>query len=275
MMKKSIIVVVFLFLLINVLPVLAQDPNMNITGQPAIGTVTQGTRGIGRDNPSGAGSHTTYTNFLASKFTVPLYAGSPTLTYDAFHYYNSPGSATPLRYYAQIDLEPGVVIDHFTCFFNDNSATNNLTFVLQKYTTDFNTSSRSGVYLGSGSSSGTPGLSWLRVDLPTPETFDPMPAGPTGYISNFYYLAADVANDTSFAGCLVSWTRHISPAPSTASFIDVPTSHPFFQHIEALYASGITTGCSMTPLLYCPDQYVTRGQMAAFLARALGLNWPY
>lgn len=40
-------------------------------------------------------------------------------------------------------------------------------------------------------------------------------------------------------------------------------------YIEALAASGITKGCS--PTEYCPSQHVTRGQMAAFLNRALGL----
>ena len=42
--------------------------------------------------------------------------------------------------------------------------------------------------------------------------------------------------------------------------------------IEAIAAEGITRGCN-PPLnsLYCPDATVTRGQMAAFLVRALGL----
>ncbi|HSJ35036.1 MAG TPA: CapA family protein [Acidimicrobiia bacterium] len=40
--------------------------------------------------------------------------------------------------------------------------------------------------------------------------------------------------------------------------------------IEAIARAGITRGCE-DPDLYCPDQSVTRGQMAAFLVRALGL----
>jgi hypothetical protein len=43
-------------------------------------------------------------------------------------------------------------------------------------------------------------------------------------------------------------------------------------NIEAIAAAGITTGCSVTPALFCPSQPVTRGQMAAFLTRALGLG---
>jgi len=54
-----------------------------------------------------------------------------------------------------------------------------------------------------------------------------------------------------------------------ATFNDVLTSHPFFQEIEAMVASGITGGCGGGN--YCPDNPLTRGQMAAFLARALGL----
>ena len=41
--------------------------------------------------------------------------------------------------------------------------------------------------------------------------------------------------------------------------------------IGALAAEGITGGCSSDPPRYCPDRYVTRGQMATFLARALNL----
>ncbi len=70
----------------------------------------------------------------------------------------------------------------------------------------------------------------------------------------------------------VQWKRQVSPAPATASFADVPTSHPFFQFVEALVKSGVTGGCGGGN--YCPDAPLTRGQMAAFLAKALGLQWP-
>jgi S-layer homology domain len=73
---------------------------------------------------------------------------------------------------------------------------------------------------------------------------------------------------------VVRWSRQVSPPPAAATFGDVPTSHPFFQFVEALSRSGITAGCSDAPPLYCPDQPLTRGQMAVFLAKALGLHWP-
>ena len=43
-------------------------------------------------------------------------------------------------------------------------------------------------------------------------------------------------------------------------------------HVEALAASGITAGCGGGD--YCPGATLTRRQMAVFLAKALGLNWP-
>lgn len=59
--------------------------------------------------------------------------------------------------------------------------------------------------------------------------------------------------------------------PSSASFLDVPAGHSFFPDIEWMAWEGVTLGCNPpTNDLYCPDNPVTRGQMAAFLHRALG-----
>jgi hypothetical protein len=83
-------------------------------------------------------------------------------------------------------------------------------------------------------------------------------------------LAAPGTN-VRFAAIRVGYQLQVSPAPDTATFGDVPTSHPFFQFIEALAASRISNGCGNGN--FCPDSPVTRGQMAVFLARALGLNF--
>jgi len=103
-------------------------------------------------------------------------------------------------------------------------------------------------------------------------------SGSNWVVDNFnyhYWLAADVDYDPSYkiglAGMIVGYKLQVSPAPAQATFNDVPTSHPFFQFIEALAAADITGGCGGGK--YCPDSPVTRGQMAVFLAKALGLNW--
>ena len=40
-------------------------------------------------------------------------------------------------------------------------------------------------------------------------------------------------------------------------------------NIDTLAAARITVGCATNPLRYCPNQAVTRAQMATFLHRAL------
>jgi hypothetical protein len=56
-------------------------------------------------------------------------------------------------------------------------------------------------------------------------------------------------------------------------FGDVPVDSTFFQDIGKLATSGITRGCNPpTNDRYCPDEQVTRAQMAAFMVRALGLT---
>ena len=79
---------------------------------------------------------------------------------------------------------------------------------------------------------------------------------------------------TSISGAVVRYVLQVSPAPGTPSFNDVPTGDEGYQYIEALVASGITGGCGTSPPTYCPDSPVTRRQMAIFIAKALGLQWP-
>ena len=71
---------------------------------------------------------------------------------------------------------------------------------------------------------------------------------------------------------IVGYILQVSAPPPSSDFGDVPTSSPQFQFIEALCHSGITAGCGGGN--FCPDQPVTRGQMAVFLAKALGLQFP-
>jgi hypothetical protein len=61
------------------------------------------------------------------------------------------------------------------------------------------------------------------------------------------------------------------PPEATGVFVDVPLDHPFARFIEQLSTEAITGGCGTNPPRYCPDQPVTRGQMAVFLVRAFGL----
>ena len=58
------------------------------------------------------------------------------------------------------------------------------------------------------------------------------------------------------------------------TFYDVPLTHWANSYIERLYAAGITSGCSVVPLNYCPASPVTRAQMAVLLLRSMhGRNY--
>ena len=84
-------------------------------------------------------------------------------------------------------------------------------------------------------------------------------------------IATGTSSATTFSGARLYYRLQVSPAPGTPTFGDVPTGHPFFKFVEALYASGITAGCGGGN--FCPDTPLTRGQMAVFLSAALGLHW--
>lgn len=68
--------------------------------------------------------------------------------------------------------------------------------------------------------------------------------------------------------------------PAAGAAITVPPGGTFFDDdgnifepdIEAIAAEGVTKGCNNEQTSFCPDRSVTRGQMAAFLVRALGLT---
>jgi hypothetical protein len=51
-------------------------------------------------------------------------------------------------------------------------------------------------------------------------------------------------------------------------FDDVPPGAFAYDFINGIYNQGITGGCSVVPKLYCPENLVTRGQMAVFIDRA-------
>ncbi len=91
--------------------------------------------------------------------------------------------------------------------------------------------------------------------------------------NQFTALAEPNASDGSekVAGIIIGYKLQVSQAPSVATFADVPVGSIYFPFVEALFKSGITAGCGGGN--FCPNTAITRGQMAVFLATALGLQW--
>lgn len=179
--------------------------------------------------------------------------------------------------WAPIYLPSGAGIQFLDLYAYDTNATNNITATIRMWT----------------------GYGTIAFGPAVPPTFSDLvsvtSAGSAGHqyvYSNSIFPLHTVNNDVAYGGGAqytvvmslpvqdtslgwkavdIWWYRQIAPAPGAASFTDVPTTAQFFREVEALAASGITTGCTATT--FCPDQAVTRRQMAAFLSRALGLGY--
>ncbi len=109
-----------------------------------------------------------------------------------------------------------------------------------------------------------PGCQVFEIDLPDAPI-------EVNNAQQHYFMLVSVGSGGSFSAVRVFYRLQVSPAPGVATFTDVPTDHPFFQFVEALVASGITVGCGGG--LYCVDDPITRGQMAVFISKALGLHF--
>ena len=62
------------------------------------------------------------------------------------------------------------------------------------------------------------------------------------------------------------------PQAQESRFADIEGSPWWEGHVERLAEARVTLGCDVSPARFCPDGTVTRGQMAAFLTRALNLG---
>ncbi|HEY3567551.1 MAG TPA: S-layer homology domain-containing protein [Thermoanaerobaculia bacterium] len=105
------------------------------------------------------------------------------------------------------------------------------------------------------------------------------------------WIFSSLLPDIVVTGSPVSWTAPLLPgdyqahlevsnvdglastSPVTVkvrsyTFADVPPTYWVWSFIENLYAHGVPTTCGDSPLLFCPDAPMTRGDMAVFLLRA-------
>ena len=274
-MSRRIAMVVVLFGVANVLPAQGSDPLLpGEEVDPA------------RSRPSASASSGTP--------WAPEWGLSSTIAYnipgwefnnlrDAQHGRSSPGSyiyhyaGTSTNYDATFHLPSGALLYNITPYIYDNDATRNVTvWVYRCVYTGFAPPSPSCTALLSVSSNGTPGYWAENQPLPVPETI--RNAYPPDFSLRFYLVTVSInpsgsGFDLTFGGVTLWYKLQASPAPATATFGDVPVGHSFFQYVEALAASEITAGCGGGN--YCPDAPVTRGQMAVFLTKALGLHWAY
>jgi len=172
--------------------------------------------------------------------------------------------------YAPVRLPDGAQVQGYRVIYEDTSA-GSLSVRFQRGWFSENGSGGS-LEIKSWTSSGTPGIASAWVNIDPDETIDyKYYTFWTGYNSYYLWVTLYPSSTVKFRGVMVFWNRQISPAPGSATFPDVAPGYWAFQEIEALAASGITTG--YPDGTFRPTAAVTRAQMATFLARALGLHW--
>ena len=181
----------------------------------------------------------------------------------------------PLWPRAPLRLPAGALLEGYTVIYDDSSAVSDLFVGLGRYWVKSDGTVGASA-IGSGfQSSGSPGITtaWVDIDPDITITYRYLVLTTVVRQSYIFWLEIPATLDLRFRGVVVSWKRQVSPVPLGATFDDVPTGHWAFRFIEALADAGITAGCSEDPPLYCPDDPITRAEMAVYLAAALGLHW--
>jgi len=172
---------------------------------------------------------------------------------------------------AQLSLPEGAALLYLHFWAYDEDPSYGLAFNVYEFCLGAGFDPPTTTLLGSGGTVGSGGYSDGTVYLNSYKVNN----RDCGYSVRVIFMAPNsqcVGDKLRLLKLQASWVRQVSLAPTIATFSDVPTGHSFFQFVEALAKSGITGGCGNGN--FCPDQPLTRGQMAVFLAKGLGLAWP-
>jgi hypothetical protein len=218
----------------------------------------------------------------AAEFRLMMNYGGLFLGYDGYISINppaeSPSSPTTVPFLAPLSLPEGAAIDELCLYANDTDLLDEVhaSLVAVKLVPPGEEDAQRD--LGRVSSDAALGYRRYCVDM-AEVLRGGIDVDEDGTLDEAaYYVKATLPYSSSeleflsFGGVQITWRRPVSPMPSAPTFADVPDSHPFYQFIEALAASGITGGCGSGN--FCPQNALTRGQMAVFLSKALGLHWP-
>ena len=168
------------------------------------------------------------------------------------------------HFFAPLRLPAGAVIEAIEFFYFDASSQNPSAALILR---DTSGNAVNTVLFDAAFPNVANGNNSLLATLATPITINNLT---THYQVRFLITA--VGGNIGLRRIRVFYRLQVSPPPGTATFADVPVGDPLHRFVEALVAAGITGGCGGGN--YCPNTAITRGQMAVFLAVALGLHWP-
>jgi hypothetical protein len=172
---------------------------------------------------------------------------------------------------AGVRLPAGAVMSRIELDACDDSSTQELRFSMWRTSAPGGPTSEPLTTIHTTGVAATPGCGKFTGALLAPTVVDNVSHNYWIFVLPNAGVAIAPTKAVRIAAVRVFYTLQVSPAPATATFGDVPTAHPFFRFVEALVASGITAGCGGGN--YCPDAPLTRGQMAVFLGKGLGLHF--
>ncbi|MBK7318998.1 hypothetical protein [Candidatus Villigracilis affinis] len=72
-------------------------------------------------------------------------------------------------------------------------------------------------------------------------------------IKTLFHSVYGVPTFTGYTGPTISVGNTCVSSGGSSTFTDVPTTHPLYKYIQALYDAGYTAGCSSSPMMFCPD----------------------
>ena len=175
--------------------------------------------------------------------------------------------------WAPVQLPSGVVVTFVDLYYYDLDPSFNIGVELWGYPTVDGSVAPFEIGSVYSSDTGAPGLGYTFSDPFAYTVNNDVDEGGAQLNALIFVSGSDPNPFLGFKSVDVWWYRQVSPAPATATFNDVQPGDFGFQFIEALVAAGVTGGCGGGN--YCPNNNVTRAQMAVFLSKALGLYWRY
>jgi S-layer homology domain len=110
-------------------------------------------------------------------------------------------------------------------------------------------------------------VAWLSNTTLTGATY----TGTFGHSYAFYSIASDLVGNEEGPKKAPDTTTSVSE--TTTQFNDVPSTAAYYDAANLMFQTGVTEGCVQstdpTTRLFCPNDNVTREQMAAFIVRAV------
>ncbi|PKN92841.1 MAG: hypothetical protein CVU44_12480 [Chloroflexi bacterium HGW-Chloroflexi-6] len=110
---------------------------------------------------------------------------------------------------------------------------------------------------------------WKLVTLPYSE-FVSSATQPVGAASNAHPLLTNVRGyGFELPNTAGSFKLDDVRGAHVSTFSDVPEDFWAASFIERLYAAKVTSGCGISPMVYCPQKSATRAEMAIFLLKSM------